>query len=75
MTIQDRIQQDLALISQDEAMQPQLLHLLQTLKLNTTSQSNRDKVLAHAGTVGNQEAAEVAGIINDAFGGIDGEWH
>ncbi|TLV02260.1 hypothetical protein [Dyadobacter luticola] len=75
MTIQEQIQNDVELISENSSLQTQLFDFLKLLKANMPVRSNVDQVLSHAGTIDNDAAREITQIINDEFGKIDGEWH
>lgn len=75
MTIQEQIQHDVALISENSYLQTQLFDFLKLLKANMPLKRNVDKVLAHAGDIDDEAAQEVTQIINEEFNKIDGEWH
>ncbi|MCE7072857.1 hypothetical protein LZG74_21260 [Dyadobacter sp. CY327] len=75
MTIQEKIDKDVAWVSRSSSMQAKLLDFLQSLKIQTSPIRNVERVLSHAGTVDDSAANEVTQIINAEFGKIDGEWH
>ena len=75
MSIQEQIQQDVAVISENSHLQTQLFDFLQLLKANMPLRHNVDKVLSHAGSLDNDTAQEITKIVNDDFGQIDNEWH
>lgn len=75
MTIQEQIQNDVNLISENSILQTQLFDFLKLLKANMPLRRNVDQVLSHAGVIDDEAANEVTQIINDEFGKIDGEWH
>ncbi|MCF0041133.1 hypothetical protein LXM24_13615 [Dyadobacter sp. CY399] len=75
MTIQEKIEQDVAWVSQSSSLQAKLLNFLQSLKVQSSSKRNVERVLSHAGTIEDSAANEVTKIINEEFGRIDGEWH
>ncbi|MCE6991007.1 hypothetical protein [Dyadobacter sp. CY323] len=75
MTIQEQIQQDVNLVSENSILQTQLFDFLKLLKANLPFRRNVQQVLSHAGVIDDAAASEVTKIINDEFGQIDGEWH
>ena len=75
MTIQEQIRLDVALVSESSNLQSQLFDFLKLLKANMPMRRNVEKVLAHAGTIDDEAAAEVKKVIDEEFGKIDGEWH
>ncbi|MCE7060618.1 hypothetical protein [Dyadobacter sp. CY343] len=75
MNIQQQIQRDIKLISENNLMQSQLFAFLQRLKVNLSAPGNIEQVLSHAGTIDNRSAEEVTQIINAEFGKIDSDWH
>jgi len=52
-----------------------LFEYLQALKSSTNPKANRDKVLAFAGVINDDDAKEVSKVISEEFGEIDEEWH
>jgi len=74
MTIQEQIQQDVALVSENSSLQTQLYEFLKLLKANMPAKRNIEKVLAHAGVIDNATAQEITRIINEEYNKIDGEW-
>ncbi|GAB2791008.1 hypothetical protein GCM10027275_39910 [Rhabdobacter roseus] len=75
MTIQEQIQRDVALISENSYLQTQLYDFLRLLKANMPRKSNVDEVLALAGTIDNEDTQEITQIINEEFNKIDGDWN
>ena len=75
MSIQEQIQLDVAMISENSRLQTQLFDFLKLLKANMPIRHNVDKVLSHAGSIDNDTAREITQIVNEEFGKIDGEWH
>ena len=75
MTIQEQIQQDVNLVSENSILQTQLFDFLKLLKANMPLHRNVEQVLSHAGVIDHVAASEVTKIVNDEFGQIDGEWH
>jgi len=75
MSIQEQIQLDVAMISENSRLQTQLFDFLKLLKANMPLRRNIDHVLSHAGSIDNDTAREITQIVNEEFGKIDGEWH
>ena len=75
MSIQEQIQLDVAMISENSRLQTQLFDFLKLLKANMPLRRNVDNVLSHAGSIDNDTAREITQIVNEEFGKIDGEWH
>lgn len=75
MNIQEQIQLDVAVISENSHLQSQLFDFLKLLKANMPLRRNVEKVLSHAGSLDNETAQEITKIVNEDFGKIDIEWH
>ena len=75
MTIQEQIQRDVALISENSYLQTQLYDFLRLLKANMPRKKNVDDVLALAGTIDQEDAQEITQIIHEEFSKIDGDWN
>lgn len=75
MTIQEQIQRDVALISENSYLQTQLYDFLKLLKANMPRKRNVDEILALAGTIDNDDALKITRIINDEYSKIDGDWN
>jgi hypothetical protein len=75
MTIQEQIQQDVALVSENSNLQAQLYDFLRLLKANLPRKRNVEDVLSLAGTIEDADAQEITRIINGEFSKIDGDWN
>lgn len=75
MTIQEHIQRDVALVSENSYLQTQLYDFLKLLKANMPRNRNVEDVLAFAGTIDDTDAVEITQIIQEEFSKIDGDWH
>jgi hypothetical protein len=74
MILKDHIIRDIHSIT-DLALLNQLFEYVQVIKRTGTNiHPNREDVLALAGSISDEEAAEVRQIIRDEFNQTEGEW-
>ncbi|WP_439555290.1 hypothetical protein [Dyadobacter sp.] len=74
MNLKQQIKQDVALLSERAETRSELLNFLQNMKMKMDTEGNLEQVLAHAGSIDDLAANEMAEIISIEFGKIDAEW-
>lgn len=67
MNLKQQIKQDVALLSERAETRSELLSFLQNLKTQIGTEGNLKQVLAHAGSIDDLAANEVAEIISSVY--------